>query len=229
MPPRGRLLHRDDLFRPRQRECLGCRNVQRPGREHERRRHLRVPVRRDGPGRQPTRPAPPTRTAGTTTRSPSRFAGDRRHFGARSCVRPQTYSGPDAKRLAPGLLPRHAGNTGVGPRAEATTRRAPRTACPRAYADSNGWYNQPLRVTSKERTPFGSRLLYRPSGVLRPRFRGCLPHGLMSSTAPGTRARSRVLARATTQLPRTVTANPPARFRTNGWYNHPLTVGFTGD
>ena len=78
-----RLLHGDDLFGPRRRERLGHRNVPRSGREHERRRRLRVPVRRDGTSGD-THPGPRPRLERLVQpRSLRQLRGDRRHLRAR--------------------------------------------------------------------------------------------------------------------------------------------------
>ena len=76
------------------------------------------------------------------------FAGTDATSGIDSCVAPQSYSGPDSQNASvSGSCVDRAGNTSVRSFALSYDGTAPHAfGAPAREPDSNGWYNQPIRV-----------------------------------------------------------------------------------
>jgi hypothetical protein len=158
------------------------------------------------------------------------FAGTDATSGIDTCVPPQSYSGPDnANASVSGSCVDRAGNTSVrtfGLSYDATGPTV--TGAPAREPDANGWYNQPLRVSFE-----GSDAT---SGV-----DSCTPPEVYSGPDNANASLSGACVdRAGNQSPVVVfalgyDATPPQVAATlarppdaNGWYNHALSVSFSG-
>jgi large repetitive protein len=183
-------------------------------------------------------------TAPTVTATPSRnpdsngwynhvltvsFAGTDAISGIDSCVSPQSYSGPDsANATVSGSCRDRAGNTTVrafglsydatGPVVTATPGRAP---------DSNGWYNHSLTVTfAGTDATSGVESCVAPQTYSGPDDPTGSVNGSCRDRAGNTT--NQAFGLAYDQTGPIVTATPSRAPDSNGWYNHALTVSFTG-
>ncbi|MGN6431107.1 MAG: hypothetical protein ACTHNB_10320 [Gaiellaceae bacterium] len=157
------------------------------------------------------------------------FSGTDGMSGIDSCVGPQTYSGPDnGTASVNGTCQDKAGNIGTAafplaydstaPDASATLGRGP---------DANGWYDKPVTVS------FGGT--DRTSGIA-----SCTAQKTYTGPDTGSAAVSGSCtdvagnvdpASASFQYDSTapsVVGTPSRAADSNGWYNHPLTVSFSG-
>ncbi len=157
------------------------------------------------------------------------FAGTDATSGMDSCVGPQTYSGPDSQDASvSGSCRDVAGNTTVkvfalsydatGPTVSATPGRAP---------DSNGWYNHALLVTfSGTDATSGVDTCVPPQTYSGPDDENASVSGSCTDRAGNTTAHAFGLSYDATGP--VVTATPSRAPDSNGWYNHALSVGFSG-
>ena len=158
------------------------------------------------------------------------FTGTDATSGLDSCVPPQSYSGPDsADTSVNGSCRDVAGNTTVrafaltydatGPQVTATPARAP---------DSNGWYNHALSVsfTGTDATS-GLESCVAPQTYSGPDRADASVSGSCRDVAGNTTVRAFALMYDATapQMTGAIPSRPPD---SNGWYNHALSVGFTG-
>jgi large repetitive protein len=180
-------------------------------------------------------------TAATPSRAPDRngwynhalsvtFTGTDATSGVDACIPPVTYSGPDgADASVPGWCDDVAGNRGTrsfalrydatGPQVTATPSRAP---------DRNGWYNHALTVAfSGSDATSGVDSCVPPVTYAGPDGADASVSGSCRDLAGNTTARVFGLRYDATapQVTGASASRPPDR---NGWYNHPLTVTFTG-
>ena len=145
--------------------------------------------------------------------------------------RPQTYSGPDSPNgSVSGSCLDHAGNTGVVSLGLSYDSTAPLAyGVPARDPDSNGWYNQPLRVEfERHGRHFGNRLLYRPECVLRPRFRGRFARRRVQRPG-GQHERDRDDSRSATTPRPAGRRRPGSAARCERLVQPSLTVDFSGD
>ena len=158
------------------------------------------------------------------------FAGTDATSGIESCVPPQSYSGPDnANASVAGSCTDHAGNTGTrafGLGYDATAPVAVGVAA--RQPDSNGWYNQPIRVAFD-----GTDVTSGIDSCTAPEVYSGPDAPNASLSGDCTDRAGNVSAVATFSLEYdatapTVTATPGRAPDANGWYNHALTVGFSG-
>ncbi|MGH2932110.1 MAG: hypothetical protein ACRDKK_04535, partial [Gaiellaceae bacterium] len=158
------------------------------------------------------------------------FTGTDATSGLDSCVPPQTYSGPDsADTSVSGSCRDVAGNTTVrtlalrydatGPQVTATPARAP---------DSNGWYNHALSVsfTGTDATS-GLESCVAAQSYSGPDRADASVSGSCRDVAGNTTVRAFALMYDAT-APQVTGATPSRPPDSNGWYNHALSVGFTG-
>ena len=157
------------------------------------------------------------------------FSGTDATSGLDSCVDPQTYSGPDSQNASVnGSCRDVAGNTTVrafslsydatGPVVTATPGRAP---------DSNGWYNHALLVTFAGTDPTsGVDGCVPPQSYSGPDDPNASVGGSCTDRAGNTTAQAFGLSYDATGP--VVTATPSRAPDSNGWYNHALTVAFSG-
>jgi hypothetical protein len=157
------------------------------------------------------------------------FSGTDATSGLDSCVGPQSYSGPDSQNASvSGSCRDRAGNTTVralslsydatGPTVTATPGRAP---------DSNGWYNHALVVTfSGTDGTSGVDTCVAPQSYSGPDDQNASVNGSCRDRAGNTTLRAFGLSYDATGP--AVTATPSRAPDSNGWYNHALTVGFSG-
>jgi hypothetical protein len=158
------------------------------------------------------------------------FSGTDALSGIDSCVAPQSYSGPDsANASTSGSCVDRAGNTGVrafglsydatAPHAVGTPARAP---------DSNGWFNQPLRVTFEGTdATSGISSCTAPQVYSGPDDANASLSGACIDRAGNMSAVETFSLGYDATAPQ-VAAAPARPPDANGWYNHPLTVGFGG-
>jgi hypothetical protein len=157
------------------------------------------------------------------------FAGTDTTSGIESCVPPQGYSGPDnANASVSGSCVDRAGNTTLhsfGLSYDATGPGV--TAAPARIPDSNGWYNQPLRVTFEGAdATSGVDSCTAPQVYSGPDDADALVSGFCVDRAGN--ATATVLSLSYDSTEPSVTATPVRGPDSHGWYNHPLTVGFSG-
>ena len=158
------------------------------------------------------------------------FTGTDPTSGIESCVPPQGYSGPDnANASVSGSCIDRAGNTGVRSFGLSYDATAPQVtgSSPSRNPDSNGWYNHAFTITFA-----GTDAM---SGILtctQTTYSG--PDDATGSVNGTCRDRAGNISAAGTfnfQYDATgpvVTSTPSRAPDSNGWYNHALTVGFTG-
>jgi hypothetical protein len=158
------------------------------------------------------------------------FAGTDATSGIDSCVSPQSYSGPDnANGSVNGSCVDRAGNTGVrsfGLSYDATVPHAVGT--PARAPDSNGWYNQPLRITFEGTdAASGIAACTAPQVYSGPDDANASLNGACIDRAGNMSAVGTFSLGYDATAPQ-VSALPGRAPDANGWYNHPLTVGFGG-
>ena len=158
------------------------------------------------------------------------FSGNDVTSGVASCAPRIDYSGPgSATAAASGTCTDKAGNTDTatlqfkyddaGPTVVATPSRQP---------DANGWYNHALAVSfSGSDVVSGLASCVAPKTYSAPDDGSAAVTGSCSDLAGNTTARTFSLQYDAT--PPQITSSAPTRPPdANGWYNHPLTIGFDG-
>jgi hypothetical protein len=157
------------------------------------------------------------------------FSGADATSGLDSCVDPQTYSGPDAQNATvSGSCRDVAGNTSVRAFALSYDATGPTvTATPGRQPDSNGWYNHALLVsfTGTDATS-GVDTCVPPQTYSGPDDEHASVNGSCTDRAGNTTGEAFGLSYDATGP--VVTATPSRAPDSNGWYNHALTVGFSG-
>ena len=175
-------------------------------------------------------PARPPDRAGWYNR-PVGFAvqGTDAMSGIDSCP-PQSYTGPDSATASfAGACLDKAGNRGTrsftlsydatGPATSATADRSP---------DSSGWFNQPLTVSfSGTDAVSGTDSCSAPENYSGPDSVEAVVGGVCVDKAGNVGLASLSVSYDAT-APVVTTAEPDRRPDANGWYNHPLVVGFRG-
>jgi hypothetical protein len=158
------------------------------------------------------------------------FSGADAISGMDSCAAAKTYSGPDSgAATVSGTCTDKAGNTGIGSFALEYDATAPTSvAGTRGRSpDSNGWYNHPLTVQyggSDATSGIASCTQMTYSG---PDSGGASVSGVCSDRAGNTSAAVASTFQFDDDGP-SVTATPSRGSDANGWYNHALTVSFSG-
>jgi large repetitive protein len=177
-----------------------------------------------------TTPTRPTDRAGWYNR-PVAFAvnGTDATSGIDSCP-PQSYTGPDsATATFSGACLDKAGNRGTkdfalkydatGPATSATADRS---------SDSNGWFNHPLTVSfSGTDAVSGTDSCSPPESYTGPDSAEAVVGGVCLDEAGNVGLASLSVSYDAT-APVVTDAEPDRRPDANGWYNHPLVVGFRG-
>jgi len=158
------------------------------------------------------------------------FAGTDATSGLDSCVPPQTYSGPDSPNASvSGSCLDRAGNTSIGSFGLSYDSTAPLAyGVPARDPDSNGWYNEPLRVDfGGTDATSGIDSCTAPSVYSGPNSADASLTGACSDRAGNTSALAMFSLGYDASAPQVVAApaRPPDA---NGWYNHPLAFAFTG-
>jgi hypothetical protein len=185
------------------------------------------------------------KTAPTVTATPARapdsngwynhslavsFSGTDGTSGIESCAPPQTYSGPDSQNASvSGSCRDRAGNTTVRAFALSYDATAPQVtgATPSRGTDHNGWYNHTLSIAFA-----GSDATSGIDTCTQTSYSG--PDSRTASVSGTCRDRAGNLSTAGSftfqydETGPTVTATPSRSPDSNGWYNHSLTVSFTG-
>ncbi len=157
------------------------------------------------------------------------FSGTDATSGIDTCVPPQIYSGPDnANASVSGNCRDIAGNTTVRAFGLSYDATAPQVApVPERAPDANGWFNHPLRVvTDGVDATSGLDVCTLPQLYSGPDNENVLVSGDCTDRAGNAGAGSIALRYdATGPL---VSATPDRAPDSNGWYNHPLAVSFSG-
>ena len=158
------------------------------------------------------------------------FTGADPMSGVASCVGPQSYSGPDnAAAAVAGSCTDQAGNVRNASfplKFDATAPKA--SASPGRAADQNGWYNHSLAVT------FSGTDATSGIGSCDPARNYSTPDSASASVSGTCLDRAGNQSSAATfgfkydATPPQVTTTPARGANANGWYNAPLSVGFTG-
>jgi large repetitive protein len=184
-------------------------------------------------------------TAPTVTATPSRaadangwynhsvdvaFQGNDQLSGLDSCVGSATYRGPDdASAGVTGSCLDRAGNSGsatFGLRYDATGPAV--TATPSRSPDANGWYNHALSVSfSGSDAASGLDSCAAPQAYSGPDSGSGSLSGSCRDKAGNTTPRAFAL-RYDATAPQVTGASPARAPDANGWYNHALSVAFTG-
>jgi hypothetical protein len=158
------------------------------------------------------------------------FAGTDATSGLDSCVPPQGYSGPDSQNAsASGSCVDRAGNTSVRGFALSYDGTAPQASgVPARAPDSNGWYNQPIRVAfDGADATSGIASCTAPQVYSGPDVANASLSGVCTDRAGNTGAVMTFSLAYDSTAPQ-VAATPGRAPDANGWYNHALTVGFSG-
>jgi hypothetical protein len=159
------------------------------------------------------------------------FSGSDGVSGVSTCSAPQSYSGPDAASASiVGTCSDVAGNVGAGSVALKYDSTPPSVtgAAPARQPDANGWYNHQV-VVSFSGADSGSGV-----DSCTPATYGGPDSGTATVTGTcvdkaGNRSAPTTFALKYDATPPQVTGAAPGRAPdANGWFNHPLTVGFTG-
>jgi hypothetical protein len=158
------------------------------------------------------------------------FTGSDATSGLDSCVPPRSYSGPDRTGASvSGSCVDRAGNTTVRAFTLDYDAAAPQvTATPARVPDSNGWYNHALTVSfAGTDATSGIDVCTAPQSYSGPDSASASVSGSCRDQAGNSTARSFGLSYDATapQVSGRSPARPPDA---NGWYNHALTVSFTG-
>ncbi|HEY6742050.1 MAG TPA: hypothetical protein VI110_06795 [Lapillicoccus sp.] len=157
------------------------------------------------------------------------FAGSDGTSGVASCAQP-AYGGPDNGSAAvTGTCTDNAGNQSgpgsFGLKYDATGPSV--TATPGRTADANGWYNHALTVSfSGIDGASGLDSCVAPKTYSGPDDGAATVSGSCIDRAGNTTVKSLPLKYDATAP--NVTATPGRAADSNGWYNHPLSVGFAG-
>ncbi|HEY2938287.1 MAG TPA: hypothetical protein VGJ27_00595 [Gaiellaceae bacterium] len=150
--------------------------------------------------------------------------------GIASCTAPVTYTGPDSGGASTsGSCTDKAGNTAgtafafkfddTAPSAAAAAGRAP---------DANGWYNHALTITwSGSDGTAGIASCTAPAGYSGPDSSGTTVSGSCSDKAGNSTAASLAFKYDAT-APGVSGASPSRSPDHDGWYNHPLTIAWSG-
>ena len=185
-------------------------------------------IDKTAPGVTPTPAARPTQRL-VQPRALRELHRQRCHVRPRLLLAPQTYSGPDsAVRDRHGSCTDMAGNYRQAPSRSSTTRRRRRLPAGARLArrTANGWYNHALTVSfsgSDATSGLGScsrRAYSGPDSAAR-------ASPAPAPTTPATRATALRLKYDETDAA-DERRRPSRAPDSNGWYNHALTVGFTG-
>ena len=157
------------------------------------------------------------------------FNGTDATSGLDTCVPPQIYSGPDnANASVSGNCSDIAGNTTVRAFGLSYDATAPQvTPVPERAPNANGWFNHPLRVvTDGVDATSGLDVCTPPQLYSGPDNENALVSGDCTDRAGNAGAGSIALRYDATGP--IVAATPARAPDANGWYNHALTVSFSG-
>jgi len=158
------------------------------------------------------------------------FAGTDATSGLESCVPPQAYSGPDSQNASvSGSCVDHAGNTGTRSFALSYDATAPHAfGAPARQPDLNGWYNQAIRVAwSGTDATSGIGSCTAPTVYSGPDAANASLTGDCVDRA-GNQGAVETFSLAYDATAPHVVATPARAPDSNGWYNHALTVSFSG-
>jgi hypothetical protein len=158
------------------------------------------------------------------------FAGTDATSGIESCVSPQGYSGPDSQNASvSGSCVDHAGNTSVRTFALSYDGTAPQAfGVPARQPDSNGWYNQSIRVAfDGTDATSGIDSCTAPQVYSGPDAANASLTGDCTDRA-GNMSAVETFSLAYDSTAPQVAATPGRSPDANGWYNHALTVAFSG-
>src|SRR6476646_51522 len=158
------------------------------------------------------------------------FSGTDATSGMDSCVSPQSYSGPDnANASVSGSCRDQAGNVTVKNFALKYDATAPQVtgASASRSPDRNGWYNHTLTVAFTGTDATSGIDTCTQASYSGPDSANASVSGVCHDLAGNTSTSSNFGFQYDETGP-AVTATPSRTPDMNGWYNHPLTVGFSG-
>ncbi len=185
------------------------------------------------------------KTAPTVTATPARapdsngwynhslavsFNGTDATSGIESCVPPQTYSGPDnANASVSGSCRDRAGNTTVRSFSLSYDATAPQVtgATPSRPSDRNGWYNHDLTISFAGTDATSGIESCTQVSYSGPDSGNASVNGTCRDVAGNQSAPGAYGFRYDETGP-VVTATPARSPDSNGWYNHALSVSFSG-
>ena len=158
------------------------------------------------------------------------FTGTDVTSGMDSCVPAKGYSGPDsANTSVSGSCRDRAGNTTVKVHSFSYDATAPQVtgASASRSPDRNGWYNHTLTITFAGSDATSGIDTCTQTSYSGPDSANASVSGTCRDRAGNTSASSPFNFQYDETSPN-VTATPSRNPDSNGWYNHALTVGFTG-
>ena len=158
------------------------------------------------------------------------FSGTDATSGMDSCVSPQGYSGPDnANASVSGSCRDRAGNVTVKNFSLSYDATAPQVtgASASRSPDRNGWYNHTLSITFAGTDATSGIDSCTQTSYSGPDSANASVSGTCRDRAGNTSSSSNFGFQYDETGP-AVTATPSRGPDANGWYNHPLTVGFNG-
>jgi hypothetical protein len=158
------------------------------------------------------------------------FSGTDGTSGIESCVPPQTYSGPDSQNASvSGSCRDRAGNTTVRAFALSYDATAPQVtgATPSRSPDRAGWYNHDLTISFAGTDATSGIESCTQVGYSGPDSANASVNGTCRDVAGNLSASSAYGFRYDETGP-VVTATPARSPDSNGWYNHALSVTFSG-
>ena len=158
------------------------------------------------------------------------FSGTDATSGMDSCVSPQSYSGPDnVNASVSGSCRDRAGNVTVKNFSLSYDATAPQVTGANASRspDRNGWYNHTLSVTFAGTDATSGIDSCTQTSYSGPDSANASVSGVCRDVAGNTSSSSNFGFQYDETGP-AVTATPSRSPDANGWYNHPLTVGFSG-
>ena len=171
-----------------------------------------------------------TRTAGTTTRSRSASPGRTQPRGSIPASRRRPTPAPTRQHASvSGSCVDHAGNTSLRSFALSYDGTAPQAfGAPARQPDSNGWYNQAIRVAfDGTDATSGIDACTAPQVYSGPDAANASFSGACTDRA-GNASAAVTFSLAYDATAPQVAATPGRAPDANGWYNHALTVTFSG-
>jgi hypothetical protein len=156
------------------------------------------------------------------------FAGSDATSGLESCSAPQTYAGPDTNGTSlSGTCRDRAGNTAAASLSLKYDETAPQTSASARSPDANGWYNHALTVTFQGNDTTSGVDTCTQVNYSGPDDPSVALTGICSDRA-GNQSNSLPFTLKYDETAPQATATPSRGADVNGWYNHSLTVSFSG-
>jgi large repetitive protein len=157
------------------------------------------------------------------------WSGSDATSGIASCSAPVTYSGPDSASAVPsGGCTDKAGNTAGAPYPFKYDGSAPAvTPAPSREPDANGWYNHPFRIAWTGADAVSGIASCSSLDYSGPDTAAAAPAGSCTDKAGNSAAAAFPLKYDST-APLVAGVSPSRSPDHDGWYNHALTIGWSG-